>query len=123
MTALVWDEVGKRYYETGVDHGVLYQIDENGEYSTGEAWNGLTTVTESPSGAEPNKVYADNIVYLNLTSVEEFNGTIEAFTYPLSFEQNDGYGSPTPGVTLLVVCNRPAEPSSAAWRERGRMGG
>ena len=99
MTALVWDEVGKRYYETGVDHGVLYQIDENGEYSTGEAWNGLTTVTESPSGAEPNKVYADNIVYLNLTSVEEFNGTIEAFTYPLSFEQNDGYGSPTPGVT------------------------
>ena len=90
MTALTWDAVGERLFETGVDKGVLYPRDANGEYPTGVAWNGLTTVTESPSGAESNKQYADNIVYLNLISVEEFGGTIEAFTYPEEFEACDG---------------------------------
>ena len=82
MTVLTWDNVGERLYETGVDRGVLYQLDESGAYVDGVAWNGLTTVTESPSGAESNKQYADNIVYVNLISAEEFGGTIEAFTYP-----------------------------------------
>lgn len=90
MTALTWDVVGERLFETGVDKGVLYPRDANGEYPTGVAWNGLTTVTESPSGAESNKQYADNLVYLNLISVEEFGGTIEAFTYPEEFEACDG---------------------------------
>lgn len=101
MAALTWDGVGEKVYETGVDHGVLYQINTaDGEYVDGEAWNGLTTVTETPSGAESNKQYADNQVYVNLQSAEEFGGTIEAFTYPLSFEQNDGSASPVPGVSL-----------------------
>lgn len=97
MTKLAWDETGKKFYRTGVDHGVLYQA-VNGEYVDGVAWNGLTTVTASPSGAESNKKYADNIVYLNLLSVEEFSATIEAFSYPDAFEQNDGSATPTPGV-------------------------
>lgn len=100
MTALAWDLTGQRLYETGVDHGVLYQIDIDGEYTPGVAWNGLTTVTESPSGAESNKQYADNIVYLNLQSAEQFGGTIEAYTYPPEFEQNDGSATPTPGVSV-----------------------
>ena len=90
MTALQWDVVGERLYETGVDKGVLYVRDGAGDYPLGVAWNGLTTVTESPSGAESNKQYADNIVYLNLLSVEEFGATIEAFTYPTEFEACDG---------------------------------
>lgn len=100
MTALTWDQTGERTYETGVDRGVLFQIDEAGEYVDGVAWNGLTTVTESPSGAEYSPQYADNILYLNLISVERFGCTIEAFTYPPEFEQNDGSASPTPGVTI-----------------------
>jgi hypothetical protein len=98
MTAIKWDNVGERFYETGVDHGVLYQIDNAGAYHGGVAWNGLTTVTESPSGAESNKQYADNIIYVNLLSVEEFGGTIEAYTYPDEFGQNDGSTEPAPGV-------------------------
>lgn len=90
MTQLVWDQVGQRIYETGVDHGVLYLPDNAGVYNTGYSWNGLVTVTESPSGAEATPQYADNIKYLNLTSAEEFGGTIEAFTYPLEFAQCDG---------------------------------
>ena len=81
MATLVWDSIGERYYETGVDKGVLY-IPNNGIYDMGYAWNGLTTVTESPSGADATPLYADNIKYLNLISVEEFGGTIEAYTYP-----------------------------------------
>jgi hypothetical protein len=77
MTALTWDQVGERLYETGVDHGVLYKPDESGEYGDGVAWNGLETVTESPTGAEATATYADNIKYLNLISVEKFGGTIE----------------------------------------------
>lgn len=100
MTALVFDKTGERLYETGVDHGVLYQLDESGEYVDGVVWNGLTTVTESPSGAEASPQYADNIKYLNLISTEMFGATIEAFTYPIEFEQNDGSASPTPGVNI-----------------------
>lgn len=100
MAILAWDEVGDRIYETGVDHGVLYIPNEEGVYNNGVAWNGLTTVTESPSGADPNKKYADNIAYLNLRAAEEFGGTIEAFTYPVEFEQFDGLASPTPGVVV-----------------------
>lgn len=100
MTALTWDNVGERLYETGVDHGVLYIPDSQGNYVTGVAWNGLTNVSESPSGAEPNAQYADNIKYLNLFSAEEFGGTIEAFTYPDEFAQFDGLAVPTPGVLI-----------------------
>ena len=97
---LVWDEVGKRTFETGVDRGVLYLPDNIGNYVTGVAWNGLTSVSESPSGAEPNAQYADNIKYLNLFSAEEFSATVEAFTYPDEFAQFDGLAVPTPGVSV-----------------------
>lgn len=98
MVALVWDQSGARTYETGVDRGVLYLPDGTGAYNTGFAWNGLVSVTESPSGAESNKQYADNRVYLNLTSAEEFGGTIEAFAYPRQFGVCDGTASPKSGV-------------------------
>lgn len=90
MTRLTWDQVGERLYETGVDRGVLYHRASNGVYDVGFSWNGLTTVTESPSGAESNPQYADNIMYLNLVSAELFGGTIEAFTYPDEFAECDG---------------------------------
>jgi hypothetical protein len=98
MTALTWDGTGERQYETGVDHGVLYIPDNMGVYTHGYAWNGLVSVTESPSGAEANPQYADNIKYLNLYSAEEFGATIEAFTYPDEFGQCDGTAEPEPGV-------------------------
>lgn len=98
MTQLVWDSVGERFYETGVNKGVLYIPDEAGVYDTGVAWNGLTTVTESPSGAEATPTYADNIKYLNLISAEEFGATIEAYTYPEEFLQFDGVGTASAGV-------------------------
>jgi len=100
MAPLTWDDVGQRLYEVGVDHGVLYLPDSGGVYSDGVAWNGLTTVTESPSGAEPSPQYADNIKYLNLISAEEFGGTIEAFTYPEEFAECDGTAVPATGVTV-----------------------
>lgn len=115
MTALVWDLVGERFYETGVDHGVLYVPDESGVYSKGVAWNGLTTVTESPSGAEPNAQYADNIKYLNLISVEEFGATVEAFTYPPEFAEFDGLGVPVPG---LVVGQQPRKTFGLSYRTK-----
>ena len=86
MAALTWDVSGERLYETGVDHGVLYLPDETGDYTDGVAWNGLTTVTESPAGADASPQFADNIKYLNLIAAETFGGTIEAFTYPDEFE-------------------------------------
>jgi hypothetical protein len=89
MAVLLWDQSGQRLYETGVDKGVLY-IPNAGVYDTGYAWNGLTNVTETPTGAEPTALYADNIKYLNLISAEEFEGTIEAYTYPDQFAQCDG---------------------------------
>lgn len=99
MTELVWDQLGEHYYETGIDKGVLYVYD-NGAYGIGVPWNGLTGVTESPSGAEANAKYADNIKYLNLVSAEEFGGTIEAFTYPDEFGECDGSAEPAPGVSI-----------------------
>ena len=100
MAPLTWDLVGERLYETGVDHGVLYLPDQAGIYNTGFAWNGLTTVTESPTGAEASPQYADNIKYLNMISAEEFGATIEAFTYPEEFGQCDGTALPSPGVAV-----------------------
>lgn len=100
MAVLAWDQTGERLYETGVDHGVLYIPNGAGAYDNGYAWNGLTTVTESPSGAESNPQYADNIKYLNLVSAEEFGATIEAFTYPDEFAQCDGTATPQPGVAI-----------------------
>lgn len=101
MTQLVWDETVKRFYETGVDHGVLYPIDTVlGTYPLGVAWNGLTTITESPSGAEATALYADNIKYLNMISAEEFGITVEAFTYPNEFALCDGSSAPTAGLSL-----------------------
>ena len=100
MAKLVWDEVGKRIYETGVDKGVLYVQDEEGAYGKGVAWNGLTAVNEAPSGAEPTPLYADNIKYLELTSKEEYGATIEAYTYPDEFEACDGSAEVGTGVVI-----------------------
>lgn len=100
MSKLVWDAIGEHFYETGVDHGVLYQVTDAGKYTGGVAWNGLTSVSESPSGAEAQKQYADNMNYLTLYSAEEFGATIEAFTYPDEFEQNDGFATPTKGMHI-----------------------
>lgn len=100
MPKIVWDNVGERFYEAGIDRGVLYPQDEKGEYPLGVPWNGLTGVTESPTGAEPTPLYADNIKYLELMSVEEFGANIEAYTYPEEFELCDGSAELTPGVTL-----------------------
>lgn len=97
MAKLEWDKTGERLYETGIDHGVLYPY-ASGAPGTGVAWNGLTSVTESPSGAESNPQYADNIKYLNLRSAEEFGGTIEAFTYPEEWAECDGSKSPSKGI-------------------------
>lgn len=97
---IVWDKTGERFYETGVDHGVLYHITENATYAKGEAWNGLTSVNETPSGAESTAIYADNIKYLNLISAEEFGITIEAYHYPPSFGKCDGSAQAVKGVML-----------------------
>lgn len=100
MTELKWDQVGERFFETGVDHGVLYIPNNTGVYNNGVAWNGLVSVSESPSGAEANAQYADNIKYLNLYSAEEFAATLEAFTYPDEFQEFDGMSVPVAGLTI-----------------------
>lgn len=99
MSKLVWDKSGERYYETGVKQGVLY-VQEAGAYPKGVAWNGLTAVTESPSGAEATALYADDIKYLNLYSAEEFGATVEAYTYPPEFAACNGEAELVTGVTL-----------------------
>ena len=99
MSKIVWDQTGERLYETGVKQGVLY-IPASGVYSKGVAWNGLTAVTESPSGAEATALYADDIKYLNLMSNEEFGCTIEAYTYPDEFAACDGSASLAEGVSI-----------------------
>lgn len=99
MAKLVWDQTGQKFYETGVKMGVLY-VQEAGAYPKGVAWNGLTAVTESPSGAEATPLYADDIKYLNLMSNEEFGGTIEAYTYPDEFKACNGEGELATGVTI-----------------------
>lgn len=100
MAKIVWDQTGERLYETGVKKGVLYPMATGGTYPKGVAWNGLTAVTESPSGAEATPLYADDIKYLTLMSVEEFGGTIEAYTYPKEFEECDGSAELTTGVSI-----------------------
>lgn len=99
MAKLTWDQIGERFYETGIDKVVLY-LESNGAYPTGEAWSGVTAINENPSGAEPSPLYADNIKYLNLMSTEDFGFGIEAFYYPDSFEGCDGCASMMEGVTL-----------------------
>lgn len=100
MSKLTWDQIGQRFYETGVDKGVLYPQDTTGAYPKGVAWNGLISVSESPSGAEPEALYADNIKYLNLMSAEEFGATIEAYQSPEEFDECDGTIAPAEGVYL-----------------------
>jgi hypothetical protein len=99
MSRLVWDKSGERFYETGVRQGVLY-VQENGAYPKGAVWNGLTAITETPSGAEASPLYADDIKYLNLMSAEEFGGTIEAYTYPDEFKVCNGEADIAEGVTI-----------------------
>ncbi|MCD7958618.1 MAG: hypothetical protein LUF89_03655 [Ruminococcus sp.] len=99
MSALTWDNTGERFYETGVDRGVLYVI-QNGTYQTGVAWNGLSSVSESPSGGEASAIYADNIKYLNLISTEEFGASVEAYTYPEEFAACDGSAEIATGVII-----------------------
>lgn len=115
MAVLSWDAVGQRYYETGVDRGVLYLPDESGAYVNGYAWNGLETVTESPEGAEVTETYADNILYLNLISVERFKGTIEAYTYPNEFAECDGSVEVETGV---FVGQQPRRSFGMSYRTR-----
>ena len=100
MAKLVWDKAGEHIYETGVSKGVLYVMGDNGTYGDGVAWNGLISVTESPSGAEATALYADDIKYVNLLSNEEFGATIEAYTYPDEFAECDGSGTLAEGVLL-----------------------
>jgi len=115
MAVLTWDQVGERLYETGVDRGVLYLQDVAGAYNTGFAWNGLTAVTESPSGAEATAQYADNIKYVSLISAEEFGATIEAFTYPPEFAVCDGSATPEDG---LIIGQQPRKPFGFSYRTR-----
>ncbi len=101
MAALVWDNTGERFYETGIDHGVLYPY-VSGKPGTGVAWNGLSSVSESPEGAEASDIYADNMKYLVLRSVEDFKGTIEAYYYPEEWEECDGSVRPEGTVGLKL---------------------
>lgn len=100
MAKLEWDKTGERLFETGVSNGVIYPQDTSGKYPNGAAWNGLTAITESPSGAEPTPLYADNIKYLTLMSAEEFGFSIEAYMYPEEFAECNGEGELVTGVRL-----------------------
>ena len=100
MARLVWDNAGERFFETGVKNGVLYVQDDEGSYMNGVVWNGLTAITESPSGAEETPLYADDIKYVVFYSNEEFGATIEAYTYPEEFEQCDGSAELGQGVKV-----------------------
>lgn len=115
MAKIVWDQIGERYYETGIDHGVLYPQNDDGEYPSGVAWNGLVSVSENPSGADPNPQYADNIKYLNLISVEEFGATVEAFTYPPEFSVCDGSLEVKTGV---MFGQQPRKPFGFVYRTK-----
>lgn len=113
MAKLVWDAVGQRLYETGTRMGVVYPQAADGSYPKGVAWNGLTSVSESPSGAESNPLYADDIKYLDLRSKEEFSATIEAYTYPEEFALCDGTAELTTGVT---IGQQPRKPFGLCYR-------
>ena len=107
MSKIVWDAVGEHIFETGVRNGVLYLKDETGAYNTGVAWNGLTSVSESPEGAEATDLYADDVKYLTLMSAENFKATIEAYTYPPEFEECDGSASIATGVVIGQQTRKP----------------
>ena len=107
MSKIVWDAIGEHTFETGVRNGVLYLKDETGAYNTGVAWNGLTSVSESPEGAEPTALYADDIKYLTLMSAENFKATIEAYTYPVEFEECDGSATIAKGVVIGQQSRKP----------------
>ena len=107
MSKIVWDAIGEHTFETGVRNGVLYLKDTNGAYNTGVAWNGLTSVSESPEGAEATDLYADDIKYLSLMSAENFKATIEAYTYPVEFEECDGSATIAKGVVIGQQSRKP----------------
>lgn len=107
MARVVWDATGEKRYEAGVDHAVYYPLDEKGEYTPGVAWNGVTSIAETPEGAEPESQYADNIKYLTMVSAEELNGTIEAYTYPKEFAQSNGEVELSSGVTIGQQSRKP----------------
>lgn len=107
MAAIEWDVVGKRYYETGVEKPALYVVDDTGKYGTGVAWDGLIKVDESPSGADPTPLYANNAEYLNLTSKEKYGGTIDAYQSPEEFDVCDGVASPVRGLKVRQQTRRP----------------
>ena len=107
MSKIVWDAIGEHTFETGVRNGVLYLKDAEGAYSNGVAWNGLTSVSESPEGAEPTDLYADDIKYLTLMSAENFKATIEAYTYPVEFEECDGSATIANGVVIGQQSRKP----------------
>lgn len=113
MARLIWDAVGEKFYEMGTKMGVLYPMTAEGTYEKGSAWNGLTAVTESPSGAEETKLYADDIKYASLRSAEDYGYTIEAYTYPAEWEACDGSAQVAPGVTI-----GPAE-AQGIWLQLG----
>jgi len=100
MSELVWDKTGEHLYESGVSKVVLYPMQDDGAYSKGVAWSGVTNISESPSGAEPTAYYADNIKYLNLVSAEDYAASIEAYTYPDEWEECDGSAELVPGVSI-----------------------
>lgn len=107
MSKIVWDAIGEHTFETGVRNGVLYLKDAEGAYNTGVAWNGLTSVSESPEGAEPTDLYADDIKYITLMSAENFKATIEAYTYPVEFEECDGSATIAKGVVIGQQTRKP----------------
>lgn len=107
MSKLKWDEVGSRKYETGVSKGVLYKQDSTGKYPKGVVWNGLTGVTESPSGADATDFWADNIKYASVRAAETFGATVEAYTYPDDFEECDGSASIAEGVKIGQQARKP----------------
>ena len=113
MTKLLWDQIGDRLYETGTDRGVLYLQAANGTYPSGVAWNGLTGIDESPSGADKTDLWADNLKYLSLRAAEDFGYTIKAYTYPEEFEECDGSRSPAEG---LVVYQHPRKTFGMSYR-------
>lgn len=113
MSKIVWDAIGEHTFETGVRNGVLYLKGVEGTYNTGVAWNGLTSVSESPEGAEATDLYADDIKYLTLMSAENFKATIEAYTYPVEFEECDGSATIAKGV---VIGQQPRKPFGLCYR-------
>lgn len=115
MSRIVWDEIGKRFFETGVSHGVLYPMADDGTYPRGVGWSGLTSVSESPSGADANKQWADDINYLTLYGVEEYGATIEAFAYPDEFAECDGSAELVQGV---YICQQPRRAFGFSYRSR-----